>query len=41
MANNIANWLHMRNANNGENLQLYDLMRAVDQKPDNHLEWPN
>ena len=31
----------MRNANNGENLQLlYNLMRVVDQKPDNHLEWP-
>ena len=28
----------MYNANNGKNLQL---LRAVDQKPDNQLEWHN
>ena len=30
----------MCNANNGKICSVYNLMRAVDQKLDNQLEWP-
>ena len=30
----------MRNANNGETWNCCNLMRLVDQKPDNQLKWP-
>ena len=36
----VVPFLRMCNANNGQKQDLGDLMRAVDQKQDYHLEWP-
>ena len=37
----MVSLMHMRNMNNGLNQESVISMRAVDQKQDYQLEWPN